>query len=196
MQATPDIFLGWTRGPGGRDFYFRQLWDMKGSVDIDDARARRPRASTAGSAARSLARAHARSGDAVAIAAYLGTSDTFDGAIADFAEAYADQNAADHDAFARRSPPDGCRHRRDRRARCERGRTLLRRRRTPAADMIAPWSLVTAEPHSHVDRDGRVDAERRPPVPRRDLVVAEEPVERTVRSTSVRTSSVGATTRP
>ena len=49
--------------------------------------------------ARSLARAHARSGDAVAIAAYLGTSDTFDGAVADFSEAYADQNERDHAAF-------------------------------------------------------------------------------------------------
>jgi uncharacterized protein (DUF2252 family) len=98
MQTTPDIFLGWTRGPQGRDFYFRQLWDMKGSVDI--AALKRPGLSFyAGLCARSLARAHARSGDAVAIASYLGVSDTFDGAIADFAEAYADQNARDHAAF-------------------------------------------------------------------------------------------------
>jgi uncharacterized protein (DUF2252 family) len=98
MQATPDIFLGWTRGPGGRDFYFRQLWDMKGSVDIASLR-------PAGLGfygalcARSLARAHARSGDSVAIAAYLGTNDTFDGAVADFAEAYADQNELDYATF-------------------------------------------------------------------------------------------------
>ena len=98
MQVTPDIFLGWTRGPGGRDFYFRQLWDMKGSVDV--ATLRGPGLGFYGSlCARSLARAHARSGDAVAITAYLGTSDTFDGAIADFSEAYADQNDKDYAAF-------------------------------------------------------------------------------------------------
>ena len=98
MQATPDIFLGWTRGPGGRDFYFRQLWDMKGSVDVTTLR---PvgLAFYGGLCARTLARAHARSGDAVAIAAYLGTSDTFDGAVADFAEAYADQNERDYAMF-------------------------------------------------------------------------------------------------
>ena len=98
MQATPDIFLGWTRGPAGRDFYFRQLWDMKGSVDIASLRA--PGLTLYGDlCARSLARAHARSGDSIAIAAYLGTSDTFDGAVADFAEAYADQNERDYAAF-------------------------------------------------------------------------------------------------
>ena len=98
MQATSDIFLGWTRGPGGRDFYFRQLWDMKGSVDTTTLQ---PVALSYYSAlcARALARAHARSGDAVAIAAYLGTGDTFDGAIADFSEAYADVNARDHAAY-------------------------------------------------------------------------------------------------
>jgi uncharacterized protein (DUF2252 family) len=100
MQATPDIFLGWTRGPGGRDFYFRQLWDMKGSVDITMLRP--PGLGFYGGlCARSLARAHARSGDSVAIAAYLGTSDTFDGAIADFSEAYADQNELDYAAFVK-----------------------------------------------------------------------------------------------
>jgi uncharacterized protein (DUF2252 family) len=98
MQATPDIFLGWTRGPGGRDFYFRQLWDMKGSVDVATLR---PVGLSfyGGLCARSLARAHARSGDSIAIAAYLGTSDTFDGAVADFSEAYADQNQRDYEAF-------------------------------------------------------------------------------------------------
>ena len=98
MQSTSDIFLGWSRSAAGRDFYFRQLWDMKGSVDIASLQ-------PAGLAiygalcARALASAHARSGDAVAIASYLGTSDTFDGAIADFSEAYADQNERDHAAF-------------------------------------------------------------------------------------------------
>jgi uncharacterized protein (DUF2252 family) len=98
MQATPDIFLGWTRGPAGRDFYFRQLWDMKGSVDTT---ALQPPGLSYYSAicGRALARAHARSGDAVAIAAYLGTSDTFDGAAADFAETYADVNERDHAAY-------------------------------------------------------------------------------------------------
>jgi hypothetical protein len=98
MQATPDIFLGWTRGPGGRDYYFRQLWDMKGSVDV--ATLRPPGLGFYGGiCAQSLARAHARSGDSVAITAYLGASDTFDAAVADFCEAYADQNEKDYAAF-------------------------------------------------------------------------------------------------
>jgi uncharacterized protein (DUF2252 family) len=98
MQGTSDIFLGWTRGPGGRDFYLRQLWDMKGSVDTATLQA--PGMGFYGAlCGRALARAHARTGDAVAISAYLGTSDTFDGAIADFAEAYADVNARDHAAY-------------------------------------------------------------------------------------------------
>jgi uncharacterized protein (DUF2252 family) len=100
MQATPDIFLGWTRGPAGRDFYFRQLWDMKGSVDITTLRPS-GLGFYGGLCARSLARAHARSGDSIAIAAYLGTSDTFDGAVADFSEAYADQNELDYAAFVK-----------------------------------------------------------------------------------------------
>ncbi len=95
MQTTPDIFLGWTRGPASRDFYLRQLWDMKGSVDLSLLEA--PRLGYYGGLCGwALARAHARSGDPVAIAAYLGTSDRFDGAVADFAETYADQNEADH----------------------------------------------------------------------------------------------------
>jgi uncharacterized protein (DUF2252 family) len=98
MQATSDIFLGWTRGPGGRDFYIRQLWDMKGSVDIA---AIRPigLGFYGGLCGWSLARAHARTGDAAAISAYLGMSDRFDGAIADFAETYADVNERDHAAY-------------------------------------------------------------------------------------------------
>jgi len=98
MQATSDIFLGWTQGPGGRDFYIRQLWDMKGSVDIATLLVPGfmfyPKV-----CAWALARAHARTGDAAAISAYLGTSDTFDGAIADFSETYADVNARDHAAY-------------------------------------------------------------------------------------------------
>jgi uncharacterized protein (DUF2252 family) len=98
MQGTSDIFLGWTRGPGGRAFYLRQLWDMKGSVDTSILQP--PGLMFYGSICGwALARAHARTGDAVAITAYLGTSDTFDGAVADFAEAYADVNARDHAAY-------------------------------------------------------------------------------------------------
>jgi Uncharacterized protein conserved in bacteria (DUF2252) len=98
MQATPDIFLGWTRTAASRDFYFRQLWDMKGSVDVATLL---PIGLTfyGSICGWSLARAHARTGDAVAISAYLGTGDTFDGAIADFAEAYADVNARDYEAY-------------------------------------------------------------------------------------------------
>jgi uncharacterized protein (DUF2252 family) len=98
MQGTSDIFIGWTKGPGDRDYYVRQLWDMKGSVDTSilhpDTLAFYGRL-----CGWALARAHARTGDAVAIAAYLGTSDRFDGAIADFAETYADVNARDHAAY-------------------------------------------------------------------------------------------------
>jgi hypothetical protein len=98
MQATSDIFLGWTRGPGGRDFYLRQLWDMKGSVDttILQPFGMGFYGSICGW---SLARAHARTGDAAAIASYLGTSDRFDGAVADFAETYAAVNARDHATY-------------------------------------------------------------------------------------------------
>ena len=98
MQATPDIMLGWSRSQVGRDFYFRQLWDMKGSVDTTQLQAD-GLAFYGAMCGWSLARAHARTGDAVAISAYLGTSDTFDGAIADFAEAYADVNERDHAAY-------------------------------------------------------------------------------------------------
>ncbi len=98
MQATSDIFLGWTRGPGGRDFYLRQLWDMKGSVDTT-ALLPLGLGFYGGMCGWSLARAHARTGDAAAISAYLGTGDKFDGAIADFSEAYADVNATDHAAY-------------------------------------------------------------------------------------------------
>ena len=107
MQATSDIFLGWTRGPGGRDFYLRQLWDMKGSVDTTTLL---PVAGP-GVLRRALrlgpGRAHARSGDAVAISAYLGNERRFDGAIADFAETYADINARTTPRTWPRSRPGG-----------------------------------------------------------------------------------------
>jgi uncharacterized protein (DUF2252 family) len=98
MQAASDIYLGWTRGPRGRDFYWRQLRDMKGSAAIE---AMTPL--SLGAYARlcgwTLARAHARSGDPVAIAAYLGTGDAFDRAMTDFAVRYADQNERDYTEF-------------------------------------------------------------------------------------------------
>jgi uncharacterized protein (DUF2252 family) len=97
MQATPDIFLGWTRTRSG-DFYFRQFRDMKGG--IDPARILPDMARTyLGLCGRILARAHARSGDRVAIASYLGRSDRFDRALVDFAVAYADQVEEDFARF-------------------------------------------------------------------------------------------------
>jgi uncharacterized protein (DUF2252 family) len=98
MQAASDIFLGWLRGPGGRDFYWRQLRDMKGSAKIEGMSPDElvQYASLCGWV---LARAHARSGDRVQIAAYLGKSERFDEAIADFAKAYADQTERDHAAL-------------------------------------------------------------------------------------------------
>jgi len=98
LQATSDIFLGWMTGPQGRAFYWRQLRDMKGSADVGGMSPGELRnyARLCGSA---LARAHARSGDRIAIAGYLGGSDTFERAVADFALRYADQNTADHAAL-------------------------------------------------------------------------------------------------
>lgn len=101
MQAAGDIMLGWTRaeGPDGieRDFYVRQLWDWKVSADVDtmNATTLRQYGRACGWA---LARAHARSGDRIAIAAYLGGGDRFDQAVARFSEAYADQNERDYAA--------------------------------------------------------------------------------------------------
>ena len=101
MQAASDIFLGWVTAKAtdgtARDFYVRQLWDGKGSADVERMSAREldVYASLCGG---TLARAHARSGDRIAIAAYLGKSSTFDEAIADFAETYADQNEDDFEA--------------------------------------------------------------------------------------------------
>jgi uncharacterized protein (DUF2252 family) len=99
MQAASDIFLGWSRGEqANRWFYWRQLRDMKGSVEVETMI---PEGMTfyAGICGWTLARAHARSGDPAAIAAYLGTSDKFDKAITSFSERYADQNERDYQAF-------------------------------------------------------------------------------------------------
>jgi uncharacterized protein (DUF2252 family) len=107
LQTASDIFLGWT-GDGTAHYYVRQLWDMKGSVDLEqlDPADLVPYGRLCGWV---LARAHARSGDAAAISGYLGAGDRFDRAVADFAEAYADQTEADHAAFvrARGSAPPG-----------------------------------------------------------------------------------------
>ncbi len=103
QQAQSDIFLGWTRVANpedglDRDFYVRQLKDWKFSVPIE---LMLPPGMTlyAGLCGWTLARAHARSGDRIALAAYLGSSDKFDQAIADFAETYADQNELDYAAL-------------------------------------------------------------------------------------------------
>ena len=102
MQAASDIFLGWQRVTGldgqVRDFYLRQLRDWKGSADVDNMAATLM-ATYSRICAATLARAHARSGDRIAIASYLGNSDAFDRAIADFASAYADQNERDYQAM-------------------------------------------------------------------------------------------------
>ncbi|MFB7722915.1 MULTISPECIES: DUF2252 domain-containing protein [unclassified Nocardia] len=97
-QAAGDIFLGWATGPNGLFYYWRQLRDMKGSITIDDMSAEQL-AKYANLCGRTLARGHARSGDRIAIAAYLGSGDVFDRAMADFALAYADQTATDYAAL-------------------------------------------------------------------------------------------------
>ena len=103
MQAASDIFLGWLRNKEGldgkpRDFYVRQLWDWKTSANLDTIL---PQGlELYGHACGwTLARAHARSGDRIAIATYLGKSDVFDRAVADFAVKYADQNERDYHAL-------------------------------------------------------------------------------------------------
>ncbi len=104
MQAVSDIFLGWHRLTGldghQRDFYCRQLWDWKVSVNLETilARGLMIYAEVCGW---TLARAHARSGDRIAIAEYLGKGDAFDRAICEFARAYADQNERDFEALGR-----------------------------------------------------------------------------------------------
>ena len=104
MQATSDIFLGWVHVKAGldgvaRDFYGRQLKDWKGSAEIEQM-------VPTGMAAYgrlcgwTLARAHARSGDRIAIASYLGGGDAFDRAIVEFSRSYADQNERDYRALS------------------------------------------------------------------------------------------------
>ena len=102
MQAASDVLLGWVRAKGidgkRRDFYVRQLWDWKGSVRVEtmDSAALLAYGEICGT---TLAHAHARGGDRIAIGAYLGKGDTFDRVLAEFAEAYADQNERDFTAL-------------------------------------------------------------------------------------------------
>jgi uncharacterized protein (DUF2252 family) len=99
MQAASDIFLGWSKGEeADRYLYWRQLRDMKGSVVIE-AMVPDGFLLYARICGHTLARAHARSGDPIALAAYLGKKDRFDVAVTDFAERYADQNERDYEAF-------------------------------------------------------------------------------------------------
>src|SRR6266849_3322345 len=95
LQSASDVFLGWTREENGRDYYFRQLRDMKMKIDLENM--------TKGDwleyveiCGWTLARAHARTGDAALIGGYLGTNDAFDSALAKFAASYADQAERDH----------------------------------------------------------------------------------------------------
>jgi uncharacterized protein (DUF2252 family) len=102
MQAASDLMLGWVRIDGvdgvSRDFYVRQLWDQKGSAVVETM-APQMMLAYAHICGWTLARAHARSGDPVAIASYLGSGAVFDRALARFAETYADQNERDYAAF-------------------------------------------------------------------------------------------------
>jgi uncharacterized protein (DUF2252 family) len=99
MQASSDIYLGWTKGAqADRFFYWRQLRDMKGSALVDSMSALGLE-QYAGMCGWTLARAHARSGDPVAMASYLGAADEFDQSITDFSQRYADQNETDYQAF-------------------------------------------------------------------------------------------------
>ncbi|WP_061958558.1 DUF2252 domain-containing protein [Cupriavidus pauculus] len=98
MQSASDVFLGWTRGENGRDFYVRQLRDMKLSAIIEDWDTPTLR-QYARMCAHALARAHARSGDAAMIAGYMGSGQTFDDAICEFATEYCSQNRNDYRSF-------------------------------------------------------------------------------------------------
>ena len=105
MQSASDIFLGWTKGKLGRHFYIRQLKDMKIAplVELFSPVMMNQYAEICGW---TLARAHARSGEPARISGYLGKSDTFDKAIAQFSMAYADQSERDYDVL-RKAAQDG-----------------------------------------------------------------------------------------
>ncbi|MDB6068678.1 MAG: hypothetical protein JWR26_4886 [Pedosphaera sp.] len=105
MQSASDIFLGWTLGPGGRHFYIRQLRDVKIKILVE-LFGRTSMMQYASVCGWTLARAHARSGQPTKISGYLGRSDKFDQAVADFATAYADQSERDH-KILRKAVRDG-----------------------------------------------------------------------------------------
>lgn len=98
VQAQSDIFLGWTTGGAAVEFYMRQLRDWKGSAETDGATSNQL-AFYARICGHTMARGHARSGDPVALSAYMGKGDNLDRAIGSFAEAYAERNAQDYAAF-------------------------------------------------------------------------------------------------
>jgi hypothetical protein len=105
MQATSDIFLGWLHVPEGeggrpRDFYGRQLKDWKGSAEVEQM-VPKGMAAYGRLCGWTLARAHARSGDRIAIASYLGKGSSFDRAILQFSHAYAEQNERDYNALTK-----------------------------------------------------------------------------------------------
>jgi uncharacterized protein (DUF2252 family) len=100
MQSSSDIFLGWTRGRRGKDFFVRQLRDMKMSLPLEGSTAVQLKR-YAQFCGWTLARAHAKSGDAATISGYLGKGGTFDEALQNFALAYADQNEKDHAALVK-----------------------------------------------------------------------------------------------
>lgn len=100
MQSSSDIFLGWARGRAGRDFFVRQLRDMKFSVPVEGVTVSQIKR-YAGLCGQALARAHAKSGDSATISGYLGKGDVFDKALGDFAVAYAYQTVKDHRTLAR-----------------------------------------------------------------------------------------------
>jgi uncharacterized protein (DUF2252 family) len=100
LQSASDVLLGWTRDDEGRDYYFRQLRDMKMTIELEDL-PKEDWIEYVDICGWALARAHARTGDAARIAGYLGKSDVFDAAIEKFAIAYADQTERDHAALAK-----------------------------------------------------------------------------------------------
>jgi Uncharacterized protein conserved in bacteria (DUF2252) len=100
LQSASDVFLGWTHDDYGHDYYFRQLRDMKMSIDLDEL-SKSSWLEYVEICGWVLARAHARSGDAAQIGGYVGKKDTFDRALAKFAIAYADQTERDHHALVK-----------------------------------------------------------------------------------------------
>ena len=139
MQAASDVMLGWLRTDGidgvTRDFYVRQMWDGKGSAIIE-AMDPATLAAYGRLCGWTLARAHARSGDPVAISSYLGTSDRFDRSIASFAELYADQNERDYAAL-RHAVDQG-------RVAAETGLWLVETREGPLTSAFTRWSAALA----------------------------------------------------